>query len=77
MTKFNNTLAKFNNKEWIGEFIFDRPAQDRLVLEGPLSGHKTKMELKLVDRDKFMLVNSGFHWINEEPQVVLLSPSLD
>ena len=77
LTKFFNTLPKFNNKEWIGEFIFDRPARDRLVLDGTLGGHKTKMELKLVDRDKFVLVNSGFHWTYEEQPVVHLSNSLD
>lgn len=76
------TLIKFNDEnlkdnEWIGELIFDRPAQDRLVLEGTIRGHKTKMELKLVDRDKFVLVNSGFHWIYEEKRVVHLSNSLD
>ena len=76
------TLTKLNDKgldsrEWIGEFIFDRPAQDRLVLDGTLGGHKTKMELKLLDRDKFMLVNSGFHWINEEKRGAQVSASLD
>ncbi|MGC2696496.1 MAG: DoxX family protein [Candidatus Angelobacter sp.] len=77
LTKFDNTLTKFSNKEWIGELIFDRPAQDRLMLDGTVGGHKTKMELKLVELDKFMLVNSGFHWINEEKPVVHLSNSLD
>jgi len=77
LTKFFDTLPKFNNKEWVGEFIFDRPARDRLMLDGTLGGHKTKMELKLVDRDKFMLVNSGFHWTYEEQPVVHLSNSLD
>lgn len=76
------TLTKLNDrgldsKEWIGEFIFDRPGQDRLVLDGTLAGHKTKMELKLLDRDKFRLVNSGFHWTNEEKPVAQVSASLD
>jgi uncharacterized membrane protein YphA (DoxX/SURF4 family) len=76
------TLSKFNeedlhDRERIGELIFDRPEQDRLVLDGAVGGHKTKIELKLVDRDKFMLVNSGFHWIYDEKPVVHLSNSLD
>lgn len=75
LTKFNDEDLK--DRQWIGDLIFDRPAQDRLVLEGTVRGHKTKMELKLVDRDKFMLVNSGFHWIYEERRVVHLSNSLD
>ncbi len=74
------TLNKFNeenlhDRERIGEFIFNCPEQDQLVLDGALGGHKTKMELKLVDRDKLTLVNSGFHWIYDEKPVVHLSNS--
>jgi uncharacterized membrane protein YphA (DoxX/SURF4 family) len=29
--------------------------------------HQVEMKLKLMDRDKFTLVNRGFHWINEYP----------
>jgi hypothetical protein len=75
LTKFND--KDLNDKQWIGEVSFDRPAQDRLVLDGTFGGHKTKMELKLIDEDKFMLVKSGFHWIYDESPVVHLSNSLD
>lgn len=76
------TLSKFNasdihDRQRIGELIFDRPAPDRLVLDGALDGHKTKMELKLIDRDKFKLIQSGFQWIYEEKPGVRLSNSLD
>ena len=78
----SGTLTKLNDRgldsrERIGEFIFDRPAQDRLVFEGTFAGHKTKMELQVVDRDKFRLVNSGFHWIIEEKPVARVSASMD
>jgi len=48
-------------------FNFQRPAKDRLVLDGSMDNHKIHMQLHLVDRDKFLLVNRGFHWIQEYP----------
>lgn len=48
-------------------FNFQRPAQDRLVLDGSMDGHKIHMQLQLVDRNKFLLVSRGFHWIQEYP----------
>jgi hypothetical protein len=48
-------------------FRFQRPAQDRLVLDGELNHHVMHMDLRLVDRERFLLVNRGFHWIQEYP----------
>ena len=75
LTKLND--RGLNSKERIGDLIFDRPAQDQLVFEGTFAGHKTKMELKLIDREKFRLVNSGFHWVIEEKPVARVSASMD
>lgn len=61
------SLAKNADKNWKASFSFDRPAQDQLVLDGSMDGHKIHMALKLVDRNKFTLVNRGFHWINDYP----------
>ena len=33
----------------------------------PIDGHKTHIQLRLRDRNKFLLVNRGFHWIQEYP----------
>jgi hypothetical protein len=46
---------------------FSRPAPDQLILDGPIDGHKTHIQLRLRDRNKFLLVNRGFHWIQEYP----------
>ena len=46
---------------------FQRPATDRLVVDGEMSQHAIHMELHLVDRGTFLLVNRGFHWIQEYP----------
>jgi hypothetical protein len=58
-------LAKGNDKNWKASFKYDRPAQDRLVLDGQMDGHQIEMQLTLLDRSKFLLINRGFHWINE------------
>ena len=61
------TLTKPADKNWKAGFTFTRPAPDQLTLDGSMDGHKIQMQLKLLDRDKFTLVNRGFHWINEYP----------
>jgi hypothetical protein len=61
------TLTKPTDKNWKATFAFVRPAPDQLALDGTMDGHKIQLKLKLQDRDKFTLVNRGFHWINEYP----------
>lgn len=60
-------LTKPADKNWKATLTYTRPAPDQLVLSGPMDGHQVEMKLKLMDRDKFNLVNRGFHWINEYP----------
>jgi hypothetical protein len=60
-------LTKSSDKNWKAKFSFQRPAPDRLILDGEMDEHKMHMELHLVDRNKFLLVNRGFHWIQEYP----------
>jgi hypothetical protein len=60
-------LTKGPDKNWKANFTYARPATDQLELNGAMDGHQVQMKLKLVDRDKFTLVNRGFHWINEYP----------
>ncbi len=61
------TLTKPADKNWKATLSFARPAPDQLTLDGAMDGHKIQMQMKLLDRDKFVLVNRGFHWINEYP----------
>jgi len=61
------TLTKAADKDWKASFTYARPAPDQLVLNGSMDGHQVQMKLKLLDPTKFMLVNRGFHWINEFP----------
>ena len=54
------------DKYWKANFVFQRVAANRLILDGDRDGHKTHMELRQVDR-KFRLVGQSFHWIQEYP----------
>ena len=60
-------LTKFDEKNWKANFVYARPATDQLTMDGEMDGHKVHMQLQLFDRNKFLLVNRGFHWIQEYP----------
>jgi hypothetical protein len=60
-------LTKGDDKNWKGDFHFQRVAQDQLTLDGKMDGHMIHMQLQLFDRNKFLLVNRGFHWVQEYP----------
>ena len=61
------TLGQGDQRKTIGTFSVDQPAPDRLVLDGALNGRKIRMETHLFPREKFLLVNRGFSWIQELP----------
>jgi uncharacterized membrane protein YphA (DoxX/SURF4 family) len=52
---------------WKATFRFDRSAQDRMTLDGIMDGHAVHVQLKLLDRNQFLLASRGFHWIQEYP----------
>jgi hypothetical protein len=60
-------LTKSSDKNWKANFTFERVATDQLFLDGEMDSHKIHMQLRLVDRGKFLLVSRGFHWIEEYP----------
>ena len=60
-------LTKVNDKNWKGRLKFQRPSQAQLVLDGEMDSHRVHMQLQLLDRNKLLLVNRGFHWIQEYP----------
>jgi hypothetical protein len=53
--------------KWRAVLAYSQPAPDRLVLDGVLDGHTIHAVTHREDRAKFLLVNRGFHWINEYP----------
>ncbi|HXW89505.1 MAG TPA: hypothetical protein VEK33_03080 [Terriglobales bacterium] len=52
-----------SRKEWKARFTFERPALNQLILDGEMDKHKLHLQLHLLDRKKFGLVSSGFHWV--------------
>src|SRR5216684_2659981 len=60
-------LTKSGDKNWRASFTFRQPAGDQLVLDGRMDDHQVHMELQWVDRNSFVLVSRGFHWIQEAP----------
>jgi len=61
------TLTKAADKNWKASFKFQRPGQDELTLDGEMDGHRFHMQLELLDGNKLLLMNRGFHWIQEYP----------
>jgi hypothetical protein len=37
-----------------------------MTLDGKMDGHTIHMQLEIIDREKFLLVSRGVHWIQEE-----------
>jgi uncharacterized membrane protein YphA (DoxX/SURF4 family) len=60
-------LTSGREKKRKGKFTFQRMGQDQLTLDGDMDGHAVHMLLKLMDRNQFVLVKRGFHWIQEYP----------
>jgi hypothetical protein len=60
-------LTRRGDKNWTASFNFQRPARDQLILDGRMDNHQVHVELQLTDRNKFLLVRRGFHWIQEFP----------
>jgi hypothetical protein len=58
-------LTKKDDKNWMANFTFQRPAEDQLILDGRMDNHQVHMELQLTDRNSFLLVSRGFHWVQE------------
>jgi hypothetical protein len=51
---------------------YDEPEPDRLVIEGTFNNQRLKVRLHRVDQSEFLLLNRGFHWINETPYNVAM-----
>ncbi|WP_458687811.1 DoxX family protein [Nocardia tengchongensis] len=52
----------------LATFTFDRPAIDRLVLTGDLSGHPVTVTLRRVDESGIKLRQGGIHFVQDIPR---------
>jgi hypothetical protein len=60
-------LTKTDEKQWKATLSFERPADDRLALKGEMDGNRVTMDLRLADPKQFLVLNRGFHWVQERP----------
>jgi hypothetical protein len=60
-------LTKFGEPDWKASLTYEQAGPGRLVLEGTMDGQKIRAKLRLAKSPKFLLVDRGFHWINEYP----------
>ena len=63
MGSFSIALTKGNSRTWASAFTFERPADDRMVLEGEMDGYRIRMVLSRIGLDTFPLLNSPFRWV--------------
>jgi uncharacterized membrane protein YphA (DoxX/SURF4 family) len=61
------SLTKSGEKSFQGKLSYERPSPDRLMLKGEMDKKQIEMELQQMDRNQFVLVSRGFHWISEYP----------
>src|SRR5262249_23585872 len=61
------TLTQAGDPKWKTTFPLEKPADNQLILSGDMNGRSVRMHLRLVDRNSFLLVNRGFHWVQERP----------
>jgi hypothetical protein len=56
-------LTKGNSTTWKAPFTFERPAENTLILNGEMDGHRIEAHLRLVEFDTLRLLNSDFRWM--------------
>ena len=51
----------------IGQLQYSEPTKGKLELEGMLVGEPVQIRLRAIDASQFLLLNRGFHWVQEFP----------
>ena len=60
-------LTKLSEPEWKAAFSYQQAGPGRLMLVGTLDGNHIRARLARGKIPRFLLVDRGFHWINEYP----------
>jgi hypothetical protein len=65
----NRTIALKNPADaaWHGTLKYERPAPNRLALDGDMGGKRVQLVMTRHELEKFLLVSRGFHWVQEFP----------
>jgi uncharacterized membrane protein YphA (DoxX/SURF4 family) len=58
-------LTVSSEPSWRSAFTYELPDPDHLVLDGNLNGRPLKISLHRMDLTQFLLLNRGFHMVNQ------------
>jgi uncharacterized membrane protein YphA (DoxX/SURF4 family) len=67
LAKKKLALSKRTDTKWKSEFTVEQPQPELVLLDGKMDGRQIHAKLRLQSEDKFLLLNRGFHWVNEVP----------
>ena len=59
------TLTNPTDPSWRATFSYEDPEPDRIVLDGYFNGQHVNANLSRMDMSRFLLLNRGFHMINQ------------
>ena len=57
------TVLLRKGRTGLSAFSYQRPDDDRLILDGSMDGHAIRLEMERVGLDTFPLLNSRFRWV--------------
>jgi uncharacterized membrane protein YphA (DoxX/SURF4 family) len=60
-------LSPFSDKTKRYALAYARLDPEHLTLDGTIANNHLSMRLRKIDTNTFLLLNRGFHWINEQP----------
>jgi hypothetical protein len=60
-------LSPFSDKTKRYALAYARLDPEHLTLDGAIANNHLSMRLRKIDTNTFLLLNRGFHWINEQP----------
>ena len=60
-------MSKRSDPKWSSRVSYRETSPGVMVLQGTFDGQKIRAVLRKTEVDDFLLVNRGFHWINEVP----------
>jgi hypothetical protein len=61
------TLSKGTDKSYQSVLTYSSPDMEHVLLQGDLGTNTISIQMRKVDTSKFLLINRGYHWINEMP----------
>lgn len=67
LKKKDLTLTKIEDPKWKSDLLYSQTAPGTLTIDGTFDGKKIHAMLHKASTSDFLLVNRGFHWVNEYP----------